>query len=321
MSANLTIKLLKTVCTETIGDVPTQLMFTGVALKKEDIREGYLYIPFGDEVKVNEAVMEVAIQGGAAAVLLEKESQLHDIHTTSSIPVFITNSVENAIQEMAKLILEEVDPPVIAVSGDQSGITADLTAAVLTKNYQVSRSLTSQSDWLGICLSIFNMDEDTDIFIAEYGLSFSGELGELSEIIEPNIALLPISSWELPFQSDNQSKEAVVREYGMIEKGMKASALALVDGDEPAVTNYDWKTDVVYCGNSENCVFQLVEMEEEGDNLQFQLKGIHMPFKVKKSLRPYIKNAVYAIGTAVHLGVLPDDMQPGLKEFNIKNNN
>lgn len=319
MSDYLNLKLIQTVCTEVIGDVPAQLTFNGVAVKIEDIKEGFLYIPFTDEEMNRGDVLGEAVQSGASSLLVEKRS-IGSVPKDTPIPVFFTENIEKAVQQMAKLVVEEIDPTVIAITGDQAAITADLTSAVLSKSYHVTKSVPGQSDWLGNCITVLNMDPSTEMLIVEYGLNISGELAELSQIIEPNIAMITVASWELPFPMNDRSKEAVVEEYGMIEMGMKASALLLVDGDEPAVINHQWKTDVVFCGTSENCVFQLVEMEEEGDSLHFQLKGIHMPFKVKKSIQPYMKNAVFAIGVAVHLGILPDDMMPGLKQFDIKNN-
>lgn len=313
MGTGIDVKLLNSLCIKTYGEMTSTFMFSGVSVNSKKIKEGSLLIIQGSSQENLSEEMDSAIQGGAKAVLVDESIALQ--LTSSPLPVFIAKNVKVAIQEMAKHVLEEIDPTVIAIVGKDRGITADLTASILSKSYVINRPQQQNGDWLEVCLGVLNMDEETDVFIAEYSSRFEGELGELSQIVEPNVAMITGAS-----SSDELTVFESLSHYVKIEDGMKASALTLIDGDNLDMVAYDWKTDAVPCGEGENCVFQITSTEDIGEEVLFHLKGVYMPFTVKKEIKPFLKNAVYGIAVAVHLGVLPDAMQPSLKEFSIKNN-
>ncbi|MDQ0253820.1 UDP-N-acetylmuramoyl-tripeptide--D-alanyl-D-alanine ligase [Evansella vedderi] len=311
--ANLNISFVKSFCTDITGNISSSFIFNGVSTESKEVMEGNLFIPLKDEGGNEKKEVLEAIKNGAAALIWSKERAIPE-DLPDSFPVFWVEDIKQTIQKMAKRYMEEVDPTVIAVTGgEDKAITKELIAATLKKNYHVHTTSQSKSPWMDLCLGVLNMDAHTNVFIGEYGSHTQGDISKLSHLIEPNIAV--ITSIQQDEQEGNKSPEVILEEFSSIESGMRPSAVLVLDGDNTQLFNKEWKTDTVFCGFSHHSLFQIQSLQEENEYIHFELKGVHMPFTLHKQWKQFIKNAVFGIAIAVHLGVLPDEMLASLKEY------
>lgn len=155
---------------------PENSLFFALKSKKND---GSNYIDDLSKKGVYNFVVENSI----------KNSELTKKHPNSNF-LFVDNSLE-ALQRLAKHIRNEFDIPIIAITGSNGKtVTKEWLYQLINKKYNVTRSPRSYNSQIGVPLSMWLMDEKTDIGIFEAGISEPGEMQRLQEIIRPTIGIL-----------------------------------------------------------------------------------------------------------------------------------
>ncbi len=103
-------------------------------------------------------------------------------------------SGENALaelQDLARAWRREFRIPVIAITGTNGKTTTkELTAAVLSKKYNVCYTQGNLNNQLGVPLTLLSITRAHEIAIIEMGASHPGDIKELVEIAEPTDALI-----------------------------------------------------------------------------------------------------------------------------------
>ncbi len=101
---------------------------------------------------------------------------------------------ENALQELqdlARAWRRQLDIPVIAITGTNGKTTTkELTAAVLSKRFNVCYTQGNLNNQLGVPLTLLSITRAHEIAIIEMGASHPGDIKELVEIAEPTCGLI-----------------------------------------------------------------------------------------------------------------------------------
>ena len=102
--------------------------------------------------------------------------------------------VENtlsALQQLAQKHRVQFQIPVVGITGSNGKtIVKEWLAQLLAPDKRVTRSPRSYNSQVGVPLSVWQMDENTDIAIIEAGISRMGEMKRLKHIICPTIGVL-----------------------------------------------------------------------------------------------------------------------------------
>lgn len=103
--------------------------------------------------------------------------------------------VENSLAALGRLArwrrakLERLK--VVAITGSAGKTTVkELTAAVLSSRYKVSKSPASYNNHIGVPLSMLNVADESDVAALELGMNAPGEISELGSFISPDIGLI-----------------------------------------------------------------------------------------------------------------------------------
>ncbi len=101
---------------------------------------------------------------------------------------------ENALQELqdlARAWRRQLDIPVIAITGTNGKTTTkELTAAVLSKRFNVCYTQGNLNNQLGVPLTLLSITRAHEVAIIEMGASHPGDIKELVEIAEPTCGLI-----------------------------------------------------------------------------------------------------------------------------------
>ncbi len=101
---------------------------------------------------------------------------------------------ENALaelQDLARAWRRQLDIPVIAITGTNGKTTTkELTAAVLSKRFNVCYTQGNLNNQLGVPLTLLSITRAHEVAIIEMGASHPGDIKELVEIVEPTDALI-----------------------------------------------------------------------------------------------------------------------------------
>ncbi len=151
---------------------PSSCMFVAVVGEQHD---GHNYI---DDI----------YRSGVRAFLVSKEIN------TLSYPGISYIKVDNTLAAMQKIATHKrirYDIPVIGITGSNGKtIVKEWLHYLLSPYYNITRSPKSYNSQIGVPLSVWLLDKNTELAIFEAGISQPGEMDALEKIIRPTIGIL-----------------------------------------------------------------------------------------------------------------------------------
>lgn len=160
------------------------ISFTGVSKDTRDLKENQLYVAIKGEQFDGHGFVDQARQSGAVLALVEKECE-------SKIPQIIVDDSIQALGLMASYWRDQFTLPVAAITGSNGKTTTkEMTASIFK---QVGNTLVTQgnlNNHIGAPLTACGLSTDHDFAVIEMGANHPGEIGYLSKLLHPTIALL-----------------------------------------------------------------------------------------------------------------------------------
>lgn len=125
----------------------------------------------------------------------------------------VVDNVSRALKQIARRVREEFRIPVVGITGSRGKtVVKELLFHALTKaGVKVARSPRSWNSQLGVPLSIWQLEPDTDIAVFEAGIDRVGQMADLAEIAIPTIGIMT----EITGEHDNGFTS---REEKIVEK-------------------------------------------------------------------------------------------------------
>jgi len=119
----------------------------------------------------------------------------------------------------------------LAITGSVGKTTTkDFSGIILSKKYSVTSSEKNYNNYVGAALTVLSAAKDTELLILELGMNHKGEIKELSESLEPDIAIITnVGSAHI---GNLGSREAIAEAKLEILSGMK-KGLLIAPYDEP----------------------------------------------------------------------------------------
>lgn len=157
-----------------LGAYPEQTLFFALHTDKND---GANYIP------------DLYIKGVRAFVVTEEQYKVQG--TKHDAQWIIVADVLRALQDLAAYKRSLYNCPVIAITGSNGKtIVKEWLYQLLRNDYCITRSPKSYNSQIGVPLSVWQMNEHTQLAIFEAGISQPGEMERLERIIRPTIGVI-----------------------------------------------------------------------------------------------------------------------------------
>lgn len=157
-----------------LGAYPEQTLFFALHTDKND---GANYIP------------DLYIKGVRAFVVTEEQYKVQG--TKRDAQWIIVADVLRALQDLAAYKRSLYNCPVIAITGSNGKtIVKEWLYQLLRNDYCITRSPKSYNSQIGVPLSVWQMNEHTQLAIFEAGISQPGEMERLERIIRPTIGVI-----------------------------------------------------------------------------------------------------------------------------------
>lgn len=157
----------------------------------------------------------------------------------------IVPSTIAALQQLANAHRRRFHIPVVGITGSNGKtVVKEWTAQLLAGQMHVARSPKSYNSQVGVPLSLWLINQQSDIAIIEAGISEPGEMQKLNETIEPTIAVL--TNIGAAHQKHFQSVKQKYAEKLLLAKGAQT---------------------VVYCMDDEQVEQTLNEMHFAGERI------------------------------------------------------
>lgn len=287
----------------------------GVSIDSRDIKSQNLFIPFkGEHVDGHQYVAQ-ALRDGAGASFYQKGTFLDE---NVEGPIIWVDDTLTALQQLAKAYLEFVNPQVIAVTGSNGKTTTkDMIESVLKPQFKVKKTQGNYNNEIGMPLTILELDIDTEISILEMGMSGFHEIEFLSNLAEPDIAV--ITNIGESHMQDLGSREGIAQAKAEIITGLRSNGVFIYDGDEPLLESHVTKildVDIVSIGKDKDntLVCQIEDIENAG--IVFNINGgerFELPILGEHNM----KNATIAIAVGKRLGLSHDIIFNNLRKVEL----
>ncbi|MCK9256265.1 MAG: bifunctional UDP-N-acetylmuramoyl-tripeptide:D-alanyl-D-alanine ligase/alanine racemase [Bacteroidales bacterium] len=176
--------------------------------------------------------------------------------------------VENsilALQQIAGYKRSFYKKPIIAITGSNGKtIVKEWLHHILSPFYKISRSPKSYNSQIGVPLSLWLIDDKSDLAIIEAGISLPGEMQALEKIIKPEIAV--INNIGKAHSANFKSTEQLYQEKAILLKNCKTT---IVNKDDELLFNTVSKLNIpntyTYSKNK-NSDFFVEKIEKSSDN-------------------------------------------------------
>ncbi|MGS0651788.1 UDP-N-acetylmuramoyl-tripeptide--D-alanyl-D-alanine ligase, partial [Staphylococcus arlettae] len=271
--------------------------------------------PFKGEHVDGHKFVSQALADGAGACFYQKDSDLSEVPTG---PIIWVDDTLKALQQLAQAYLKHVNPQVIAVTGSNGKTTTkDMIESVLKPQFKVKKTLGNYNNEIGMPLTILQLDQDTEISILEMGMSGFHEIELLSNIAQPDIAV--ITNIGESHMQDLGSREGIAQAKFEITTGLQSNGLFIYDGDEPLLTPHVANLQDVQLasigikdGNTYVCNVQDIETEGISFNINSE-EQYDLPILGTHNM----KNAAIAIAIGKHLGLDYDTIYRNLTQLKL----
>jgi UDP-N-acetylmuramoyl-tripeptide--D-alanyl-D-alanine ligase len=235
----------------------TVLVTGPVSVDSRVIDPGGLFaaIP-GEHVDGHDFVAD-ALGHGAVAVLASRRV---------GAPCVVVPDVTVALGQLARAVLDRIDPIVIGITGSQGKTSVkDLVAQILQDNGPTVAATGSFNNELGVPLTVLRADEQTAYLVVEMGARGIGHIAQLCSIARPDIgAVLNVGSAHVGEFGDADVTAVAKRE--MVE-ALDPAGVAVLNADDPRTSAMVTHTAarVLTFGHGGSVVLGPVELDASGE--------------------------------------------------------
>lgn len=148
------------------------------------IKKGDLYLPLKGANFDGENFCDLAVEKGAAGCFVTDDKKPCDL-------VFKVDDTLKAYLSLARFIRRKYNPVTIAVTGSSGKTTTkEIVYSVVSEKFKTQKTFSNHNNEIGLCQTITQMDEDTEVLIVEMGMRGLGEIELLSLFAEPDYAII-----------------------------------------------------------------------------------------------------------------------------------
>lgn len=294
------------------------ILIQGVTIDTRSLRPGNLFVPLpGSRIDGHEHVA-AALSKGAAAAFWKRD---HPHPPGNGVLIFVDDPLE-ALQRLSQQYREQCRAKVIGITGSNGKTTTkDLLASVLSTTYQVHKTQGNLNNHIGLPLTLLQMSEDTEVAVIEMGMSGRGEIELLSELAQPDIAIITMIGDAHLLQLG--SREEIARAKTEILAGLKEEGLFIPNGDEPLIDlvlpemrKPGAMRRVSFGQKSTNHIYP-VDIQIGDDGSSFRVQDSDTEFYIPLLGEHNVMNALAAIAAGREFKLSDEQIAQGLKDVQL----
>jgi len=147
--------------------------------------EGSLFFALkGDNFNANAFAKTALANGCAYAIVDDAEFAIDEKY-------ILVEDVLTTLQQLARYHRQQLDTPVLAITGTNGKTTTkELIAAVLKENFNILYTQGNLNNHIGVPLTLLQLKEEHEIAIIEMGANHPGEIKLLAEIACPDFRII-----------------------------------------------------------------------------------------------------------------------------------
>ena len=282
----------------------------GLSTDTRTIKGGELFLALKGPNFDGHDFIKVALEKGAVACLVQDKVDAEN--------VVITHDTHQALGLLAKAWRKNFNKPVFAITGSNGKTTVkEMIASIVSQSQSVMATHGNLNNDIGVPLTLFRLNESYDAAVIEMGANHSGEIGYLTNITLPDIAVITnIGSAHL---EGFGSIENTAKAKGEIFQGLSKSGTAIINSDDQF---FDYFKDITsqyntlsfgfkneadiscQCKSGTKGSYLKVATPEGGCDIKLKLLGNHN-----------VMNALAAIAASVAADISLEQIKKGLESL------
>ena len=286
-----------------------------ISRDSRDIGENCLYIPLkGDKFDGHDFISNACAEG-AVAVVTERE---YEHCPVSSI---VVKDTKVALGDIARYYRQKLtNLKVVAITGSVGKTTTkDIVASVLSRHFKTVKTQGNYNNDIGVPLTIFNIEDDTEVAVIEMGMNHFDEIDYLSSIAKPDIAI--ITNIGVSHIENLGSRNGILKAKCEIFNHMAEDSYKVLNGDDDMLVTVARKyKNLCYCSLNEFAEVHadnVVEKGLEGISCTIFLDDntVEIPVDIPVPGKHMVHNAMYAAAVGRKLGLSPEEIKNGIECF------
>lgn len=271
------------------------------------IQKGDFYLPLKGASFDGEKFIQQALDKGAAGAFCTTcPLDLRERDGVRAQALLQVDDTLKAYLKLANYRRNKLNFTVIAVTGSSGKTTTkELTAAVLSEKFKTFKTPLNHNNEIGLCQTIFEAPDDTQVLVLEMGMRGLGEIEVLSKCAEPDITI--ISNVGTAHIGRLGSRENIAKAKCEIVKYQRGNVFIAHD-DELIRKTVEF--------NGEKIFYSLKDvkiLEKNKHYSKFEYGNNIYELNVGGDYN--IENALAAINTGLKLGMSVNEIQAGLKKY------
>lgn len=208
---------------------PDAALWDGAAIDSRAVRPGQLFFALPGARTDGHRFVPQALERGAAAVVVHEEGA-----APPEAPRIKVDDAFSALHALTRAIRARTPKRLVGVTGSVGKTTTkELLAAMLAGRHRVARTPGNLNSLYGFPLSLLDIPDDTEWMVAEMGMSTPGELGRLSLLARPDVAVFTVvRPVHLEFFADLR---AIAEAKAELLQGLAPGGLVVANADDPEV--------------------------------------------------------------------------------------
>lgn len=220
--------------------------------------------------------------------------------------LFVGDTLQ-ALQQLATYHRAQFPIPVIGITGSNGKtVVKEWLYQLLNSDYKIVRSPRSYNSQIGVPLSVWAMNENSELGIFEAGISLPNEMAKLQSIIDPTIGVFTNlgEAHQEGFAGLKQKADEKVKLFRNADVIIYNSDNKLI---EIAIVQANLKADLFSWGKKPSSRVQLLDVARDGNVvLSLKYQNQTLQFEIAFSDDASIENAMQCICTLLYLGFAPE---------------
>ncbi len=283
-----------------------------ISINTRTIKQGEAYLAIKGDTFDGNSFIENAIEKGASVIITDSKADTGNI----TIPTLIVKNTKKTLGDIAENYLKKLGIPIIGITGSSGKTTVkDMIAAIFKTTYKISYTHGNFNNNIGLPLSIFQLDDESQFGIFEIGTNHPGEIKYLSGILKPDVSIITNSG--SAHIGNFKTEQAIADEKGEILRALNKDGTAILNRDNKF---FDYHKNLCRCKNIIS-----VSIKQDADitlqNITGNIIKIKLPnndiFEYSLSIpgNHNITNSMQAIAAALSYDIKPEQIYSALKTF------
>ncbi len=198
---------------------------TGVSIDTRTLQPGDLFVALSDTRDGHDFIAQ-AMERGAAACLV---SHIPD-DVDETVPLLVVDDVLAGLAALGRYARARSRARVVGVTGSVGKTSVkEMLRTILSGQGSCHVSASSYNNHWGVPLSLARLPADTDFAVIEIGMNHPGEIGPLSRMTAPDVAL--ITTVAAAHLEAFDSIDEIAAEKAAIFSGMTGNGIAVFNAD------------------------------------------------------------------------------------------